>query len=145
MSAIGLRSSPVSVPRGSGSAPSEAGISLSYRLEVPGESQQSQAPARLRRRRTKDLGVEAQQNPMASFHHRIDGVARIGAGAGRPLRDEATVGIGHGAMGRVAPLLPPEVHRAIAGILRPLRVSPILSAQPALIVLGLQGQLALHE
>src|SRR5205807_2307930 len=39
--------------------------------------QQGQAARRFRGRRAKDLGVEAQQNPIAILHHRIDGVARV--------------------------------------------------------------------
>src|SRR5216110_583951 len=107
--------------------------------------QQGQAARRFRGRRAKDRGVEAQQQPMAILNHRIDGVARVGAGAGGALRDEATVRVGQRAMGRVAPRLPTEVHGAIARILRPRGVGPILGSQPALVFLRRQGHLDRQE
>jgi len=76
---------------------------------------------------------------MPVLHQGIDGVAGEGDGPRCPLRDEPAVGIGQRAMCRIAALLAPEVDRAVARILGSVRVPSILGAQPALVLLGIQG------
>src|SRR6266478_3409972 len=84
----------------------------------------------------EDLHPEPEQDAMTVLHHRIDGVARIRARPPRPLGDKPAVGICDRAMGGIAALLPPEIHRAIAGIRRPILRGPVLGPQPPLVLPG---------
>jgi len=82
---------------------------------------------------------------VAVLHHRIDGVAGIGAGPRGPLRDEPTVGIGPGSMRGVAPLLPSEVNHPIATIRGAVLPRRVLGAQPPLVLCGIERHLDRHE
>src|SRR5256712_1811199 len=107
--------------------------------------QDRQASPLFRGASLKDLHANPQQYSVAILHHSVHQIAGKGPRSGRSLGDIAAVRVRDRAMGPVAPLLPPKVHRPVPGVFRLIPIVPILGAHPLLILFRVQRQLDRHE